>query len=137
MKGRYLGSTHCFHLDEHVEEGCADLLRVVVKAVFESGEKLFQHRMAEGVVQDDRQALRRPSHKPQVVRILPPSRPDLKPTRLSTLKTEQRTSGELQSVASSITSFFRKSVMMGGGRSSQHWPRILQTPRTAVERTVG
>lgn len=54
MKGRYLGSTHGFHLDEHVEESCADFLRVVMKAVSESGKKLFQHRMAEGVVQDDR-----------------------------------------------------------------------------------
>lgn len=140
MKGRYLGSTHGFHLDEHVEEGCADLLRGVVKAVFESGEKLFQHRMAEGVVQDDGQALRRPPHTPGQVRIEPPSAADRtnnQTTTGSTLKTEHRTSGELQSVASSITSFFRKSMMMGGGRSSQHWPRILQTPRTAVERTVG
>lgn len=108
-----------------------------MKAVFESGEKLFQDRVAESVVQNDRQTLKRWSHTPQAVRIMAPSRPDLKPTGSSTLKTEHRTSGELQSVVSSITSFFRKSVMMGAGRSSQHRPRILQTPRMAVERTVG
>lgn len=108
-----------------------------MKAVFESGEKLFQHRVAESVVQNDRQTLRRRSNKAQAVRIIAPSRADLKPASSSTLNTEHRTSGELQSVVSSITSFFRKSVMMEGGRSSQHWPRILQTPRTAVERTVG
>lgn len=56
-RGRYLGGAHCFHLDEHVQEGRADLLRVVVEAVFESGEKLFQDWMAEDVVQDDAQAL--------------------------------------------------------------------------------
>ena len=54
-----------------------------------------------------------------------------------TLKTEQRTSGELLSFASSITSFFKKSVITVGGRSSQHIARILQTPRVALERTVG
>lgn len=57
-RGRYLGGAHCFHLDEHVQEGCAHLLRVVVKAVFESGEKLLQYWMAEDVVQDDTQTLR-------------------------------------------------------------------------------
>lgn len=81
MEGRYLGRTHGFHLDEHVEEGRADLLRGVVEAVLESGEKLFQHRVAERVVQDDRQALRRPSHKAEAVRILPPPRPDPKPSK--------------------------------------------------------
>lgn len=55
----------------------------------------------------------------------------------STLKTEQRTSGELLSAASSITSFFKKSVMIVGGSSSQHFARILQTPRMALQRTVG
>lgn len=54
-----------------------------------------------------------------------------------TLRTEHRTSGELVSPASSITSFFKKSVMIAGGRSSQHLARILQTPRVALERTVG
>lgn len=58
-------------------------------------------------------------------------------TASPTLKTEHRTSGELVSPASSITSFFRKSVMIVGGRSSQHFARILQTPRVAVERTTG
>lgn len=38
--------------------------------------------MAEGVVQDDRQTLRRPSQKPRVVRIVPPPRPDLKQSRV-------------------------------------------------------
>lgn len=70
-RGRYLGGAHCFHLDEHVQEGCADLLRVVVKAVFESGEKLFQYWMAEDVVQDDTQTLRA---KPKV-RVAPPVKP--------------------------------------------------------------
>lgn len=36
-----------------------------MKAVFESGEKLFQHRVAESVVQNDRQTLRRWSHTPR------------------------------------------------------------------------
>ncbi|TNN70776.1 hypothetical protein EYF80_019059 [Liparis tanakae] len=53
-----------------------------------------------------------------------------------TLKTEHRTSGELVSDASSITSFFRKSVTIVGGRSSQHLERILQTPRMALQRTL-
>ena len=57
--------------------------------------------------------------------------------RRGTLKTEQRTSGELQSEASSTTSFFRKSVMTVGGMTSQHLARILHTPRVAVERTMG
>lgn len=58
-------------------------------------------------------------------------------TAFPTLKTEQRTSGELASAASSVTSFFRKSVTIVGGSSSQHLARILQTPRVALERTLG
>lgn len=56
--GRYLGGADRLHLDEHVQERRADLLRGVVKAVLERGEKLFQHGVAEGVVQDDGQTLK-------------------------------------------------------------------------------
>lgn len=37
----YLGSTYCFDLDKHVKESYADFLRVVVKAVLESGQQFF------------------------------------------------------------------------------------------------
>lgn len=187
---RYLGSTHCLDLDEHVQESYADFLRVVMKAVFESGQEFFQYWMAEAVVQDNSQTLGKTLHKPQVIRYPVYCLPILsavtirltiwhhkiagqeclitvisnitslntasllnildkicrhftgqytseqRETAFPTLKTEQRTSGELMSAASSI-SFFRKSVMIVGGRSSQHLARILQTPRVALERTVG
>lgn len=54
-----------------------------------------------------------------------------------TLKTEQRTSAELVSNASSPVTFFRRSIRMVGGIISQYLEVILQTPRIPVERTIG
>lgn len=54
-----------------------------------------------------------------------------------TLKTEQRTSAELVSNASSPVTFFRRSIRMVGGIISQYLEAILQTPRIPVERTIG
>lgn len=54
-----------------------------------------------------------------------------------TLKTEQRTSAELVSNASSPVTFFKRSTRMVGGIISQYLHVILQTPRMPVERTLG
>lgn len=54
-----------------------------------------------------------------------------------TLKTEQRTSAEPVSKASSPVTFLRRSMRMVGGIISQYLEVILQTPSIPVERTIG
>lgn len=53
----YLGSTHSLDLDEHVKESHTDFLRVVMKAVLDSGQEFFHQWMAKTVVKDDSQTL--------------------------------------------------------------------------------
>lgn len=132
----YLCGSHFLHLDQQVQENCSHHLGFVVQTVFEADHDFFHHGVAEGVVQDDCQTLPtrmcfnftpRDSNLPQAGSERAPP----------TLKTEQRTSSELVSFARSLASFFRKSTMTTGGRSSQHLARILQTPKVAMQRTVG